>query len=1449
MEINGKRDVLTPLQRAVYTIKEIRAKLDKAERKQSEPIAVIGMGCRFPGGADNPDDFWSMLNNGIDAITEVPLSRWNIDALYDSNPDAAGKMYSRYGGFLRDIESFDPEFFGISPREAVSMDPQQRLLLEVSWEALEHAGQVPEKLKNSNTGVFVGIGQNDYSHLKLYSVPLEQIGTYDGTGNGFCFASGRLSYVFGLNGPNLAIDTACSSSLVAIHLACQSLRIQECDLAVVGAVQLMASPQISVFLSRIQALSPDGRCKAFDASANGFGRSEGCGVVILKRLSDAIVDRNNIVAVIRGSAINHDGPSSGLTVPNELAQEKLIRQAIKNAKVKPDQVDYIETHGTGTALGDPIEANALQTIFSQDRTSDYPLVVGSVKTNLGHLEAAAGMASLIKVLLSLQHEEIPPHLHFQALNPHISWDGFPVHIPTDHMSWLRGERTRIAGISSFGMSGTNAHVVIEEAPELPSKHETSGSDQDRPLHLITLSAKTDTILKQIAQKYKDYLSAYPDLKIEDIGFSANTGRSHFPCRAGILAASSKQLKENLARLCSGQHEKSILLRHIQENRRPKVVFLFTGQGSQYVNMGKELYETHLHFRKNIDYCDEVLRSHLGISILEVLYPKEGDSDREQSASVIDKTIYTQAALFVLEYALAQLWRSWGIEPEALIGHSLGEYVAATVAGVFSLDDGLFLVASRARLMQSLKQDGAMAAVFADENRVAQALKPYEQDVSLASINGPKNVVISGRRRSVEAMLIDLKKENINAVSLNVSHAFHSPLMEPMLEAFENIAKEVDYASPKIPIISNYTGEIISDDIATPAYWCTHIRYPVRFASSIEVLFQKGYDVFLEVGPKPVLLGIARYIEEKRKNDGQGLQTSKALWLPSLRQNRSDWQQMLTSLAELYGRGVKIDWHGFDQCYPRRQLVLPTYPFQRNRYWVEQKDAQRHRKTFRGFWDKKKEINPLLGKHILSAMKEIQFESVTSQDCPAFLTDHRVLNAVVFPATGYIEIALSAGEKVLRSKELVIEGFEIHQPLIFKDRQDHLVQTILSLDQKSGYVFNIFSLTLLEDNSMDSTFALHASGKIFLRDHLASPLRDNALVSPSQSLHTVSIDSFYKRFQEQGIDYGPSFRTVALLRRSDEEAFGHVELQEAKGIDSKDYTVHPTLIDGCLQVIGGIFNESPGNDPFLPVSIERIYFIHQPATQLRAKAVVRSPRESIQETVTADLTVHRPEGLIVAAFEGVLLKRAQRKALVGIREDPLKQWLYEVQWQHKPYQAEMAGPETEVSKGLWIILCDKQGIGKILASALAQKGELCQLVIPGSAYCRIDDHTIEVNTGQPGDFKRLLEDMSTPGVEALKGVLYLWSLDATDAPDLSVDRLNEDIEHSCQSALYLVQALFGASHPRTLRFSFVTRGVHPIGEEYRNAPGVSQSLLWGMRNVIAQEHPELFWNIMGRFMNP
>ncbi len=890
------------------------ASVAKGRRETSaEPVAIVGLGCRFPGAAD-VDAFWQLLREGRDAIGHVPADRWDADAWFDEDVEAPGKMYTRAGGFLDQVDQFDPQFFNIAPREAVGIDPQQRLLLEVCWETLEHAGQSAAALAGTETGVFVGIGSGDYGQLQQRLGQVAAVDSYTGTGTLNSIAAGRLAFVLGVHGPCLSIDTACSSSLAAVHLAVQSLRRGECRAALAGGVHLMLDPVPTVTLCKLNALSREGRCRTFDESADGYVRGEGCGILLLKRLSDAVDDGDRIWAVIRGSAVNHDGRTNGLTAPHGPSQEALLQAALADAAVAPGDVGYLEAHGTGTPLGDPIEVNAAAAVLAAERTS--PLLLGSVKANIGHLEAAAGIAGLIKSVLALSHGEIPGQLHFETPNALVRWDKLPLTVPTNTAPWPASARRRIAGVSSFGFSGTNAHVVLEEAPAV----EPAATQSDRPLHLLTLSARTPDALRELALRYEQRL-ADPSDALADICYTANTGRAHLRHRLAIVAADAQEARERLADFAADRRAAGVTSGEVDERAAPKLAMLFPGQGAQFADMGRGLYEAHPVFRRTIDQCDEIANDQLGVSLRSKLYAEQG------AASSLDSTADTQLALFAVEYATYQLWRSWGIEPTLVVGHSLGEYAAACVAGVFSLENGLRLVATRGRLMQALPAGGMMTAVTADERTVTEAIKSSGGEVAIAAVNGPKQVVVSGHTSAVEPLVKQFAAQSIKTQPLKVSHAFHSPLMEPMLAEFEVACRTVSFSSPSMMIVSNVHGRVVSQEMAAADYWLDQIRRPVRFADCVREIDRLGADAYLEVGPQTTLVALARQCLTGSETD--------TLWLPSLRRGREDWTTMLEGLAQLYAAGVEVDWRGFEDEFPRRKVTLPTYPFQRRRYWFDE----------------------------------------------------------------------------------------------------------------------------------------------------------------------------------------------------------------------------------------------------------------------------------------------------------------------------------------------------------------------------------------------------------------------------------------------------------------------------------------------------------------------------------
>lgn len=880
-----------------------------ARAETHEAIAIVGMGCRFPG-ARNPREFWRVLENGRDCIGRVPAGRFGSDSELD-DPRLA------WGGFLDGVDEFDAEFFGLAPREVAHMDPQQRLLLEVAWETLEDAGCNPRELSGTATGVFVGISGSDY--LRLLTARAENLDPYVGTGNATSIAANRLSYLLDLRGPSLAIDTACSSSLVALHLACRSLRSGECRTALAGGVNLILSPHISRVFTQAGMLAADGRCKTFAAGADGYVRGEGCGMALLKRLSDAQADGDRILAVIRGSAVNQDGRSNGLTAPNGPAQEAVIRAALSDAGVSPLDINYVEAHGTGTELGDPIEVQAMGAVLCPGRPRERALQIGSVKTNIGHLESAAGIAGLIKLVLSLQARRFPAHLHFEHANPLISWDTLALQVADRNCEWATGGRLRLAGLSSFGFGGTNAHVIVEEAPEQP----VATYPVERPVHVLAISARSEESLHKRAAALADQLEREAAVNLADVCYTSVAGRAHFEHRLAAVAGNAAEAITALRSHVDKNPAANVWAGRATRGHVPRVAFLFTGQGSQYAGMGRQLFETQPAYRDALTRCDQVFRDACGKSLLDLIHAETGS----EQARMLDRTLYAQPALFALEWALAQMWRAWGVTPAAVMGHSLGEYVAACVAGVFTMEEGLKLVAERARLMDSAPGCGSMLAVFAGMDQLQPLLEPAQ--MSIAAINGDREIVVSGETGAIERFAKRLDAAGVTAHPLRVSHAFHSKLMEPILPAFREAAERVQFKSPVLPVVSNLFGEVVSDDrIANADYWVRHVREPVRFAAGVRAVVDHGVRAFVELGPQPVLSSLGQ----------RAAGNESVVWLPSLRRGVDDWKTLGGSVAKLYTCGVELDWRGFDSGYSRRKVSLPTYPFQRQRYWFEDRES-------------------------------------------------------------------------------------------------------------------------------------------------------------------------------------------------------------------------------------------------------------------------------------------------------------------------------------------------------------------------------------------------------------------------------------------------------------------------------------------------------------------------------
>jgi acyl transferase domain-containing protein/surfactin synthase thioesterase subunit len=1176
----------------------------------SAGVAIVGIACRFPGAADH-SEFWRNLCEGVESISA--LSDQDLLSAGVPGDVLRNPSYVKTAALLPDIDQFDAAFFEYSPEEARLMDPQQRLLLEVAWETFEDAGEAVGSSAKP-IGVFTGVGGVVSSYLvdRLpFSADLPgSTGNLTHLGNDKDFPSTRISYKLNLIGPSINVQTACSTSLVAVHLACQAILAGECDMALAGASTVRVPQRVGYMSVKGGILSPDGHCRAFDADAQGTIFGSGVGAVLLKELAAAVADGNHIYAVIRGSAINNDGADKvSYTASSAAGQARAMIEALHMADVSADDIAYVECHGTGTVIGDPLEIDALTRAFRTRTERRAFCAIGSVKTNIGHLEQTAGLAALIKTALALKHGKIPPSLNFQKPNPKIDFAASPFFVNTQCRDWPTGNRRRLGAVNSLGLGGTNAFVVLEEPPAAAER--TVATE----LGLFTLSARTHAALRASIERHLSLLTR-DQTPVPDICFTSTSGRTHFPVRFAAVVGSKEQLREALAlEAANGATPRP--------TRERRLAFLFSGQASQYARMGAQLYRHQPVFRQEVDRCAEIVGNKLGRPLTDVLLRDDADS------ILIDETAYTQPALFALQAGLIALWRSWGIVPDAVLGHSVGEFAAAYCAGVYTLEQVLGLLVERARLMQALPRDGAMAAVFSDQRTVTASIEQLDRaDIAIAALNGPQNTVISGARDAVTALIARFDRRGIRCQLLNVSHAFHSPLMRPAAAEFGRIAARVRGHSPKIAWLSTVSAKPMQKPPGD-RYWRDHALNAVRFVDGMRALDQTGVSDFLEIGPGNTLLALGR----------QSVNDNAKTWLASL-SKRGEMNEILTSLGELYRRGYEVDWDGFNRPYPCRRVSLPTYPFERRRFWIEADAPARSTGLL---------SNDLTGVRLRSALPDAQFESTYSLQRLSYLNDHRIYGMPVLPTTVGLAALRDAARQYFSSDSVEIANLQYREAMVLPESGERVVQSILTPLDDSTAELRFASIGTNDADTWRTHMVGLARKEKSERNGQTLPLQLDQVTQ--RCVSSLATDRYYATLRALGLEYGASFRAIEMMRRGKAEILTRVRLLPHLSVEGQS-GLHPAFLDACLHLYPALVDaygdfteaiEEPRRT-YLPVGVERFRCAGVPAREVWAHGVRRQSGSRDSEIVTIDIAICKDDGQFVAAIEGLSLKRLSPEAL-------------------------------------------------------------------------------------------------------------------------------------------------------------------------------------------------------------
>lgn len=1383
-----------------------------------EPLAIVGIGCHFPGGANSPQAFWDLLCNGVDATREVPADRWEVRKFYDPETKKSGKMNTYRGGYLDRLDQFDAQFFGISPREAMWLDPQQRLLLQVTWEALEDAGLVADRLSGSNTGVFIGGFTLDYQLLQNYGVYSRyELQTHSATGMMMTILANRISYIFNFRGPSMAIDTACSGSLVATHLACQSIWNGECSLAVAGGVNAMIAPTMTIAESKAGFLSPDGRSKTFDSSANGYARGEGAGVVLIKPLSLAQADGDPIYALIRGTAVTQDGHTTGITVPNPEAQEAAMRLAYERAGVLPKQIQYVEAHGTGTPVGDPLEARAIGTVVSSGRPKDEQCLVGSVKTNIGHLEAAAGVAGLTKTALALKHRQIPPHLHLHNPSPDIHFDELQLRVPTTLENWPVSEGPALAGVNSFGFGGTNAHVVLQEAPALPMRS-TSLARAERP-YLLPLSARSAEALRAVAESYRDFLNKTGE-QFQDIVYSASQRRSHHDYRLALTVHSKAEAVANLeAYLADEPRAGTTSGRTPPGGGRPQIAFVCSGMGPQWWAMGRDLLENEPVFRASVERCSIELQRYTGWSLLEAFTATEENS-RMAEAEV------AEPANFALQIGLAALWRSWGIEPDAFIGHSTGEFAAHYLAGALSFEDAVKLVYHHSRLQQRNTGSGRMLAIGMSYETLSKAVLGEDDPVSVAAINSPTSVTISGDIGVLESYARQLETFQVFHRFLHGNIPYHSQFVEALREELFASLSDLQPQHASLPLYSTVTGTRIDGSGVNASYWWQNARSTVLFSSALGQMIQDGYTTFIELAPHPVL---AQPMIELLAEQGQ-----EGSVLPSLRRHEEDRSLMLGSLGALYTQGYPVDWQKLPE-HSGHFVRLPLYSWQFKSYWTESLEA--HEDKFLT------QIHPLLGQRMGAAYPTWELE--VSPRLLSYLADHRIQESVLLPGAAFAEMALAAAREVFGENVYAVEELTFRKTLFLPDVSDPRVQIVL--DPQRATV-EIYSYT--PTASGDARWSLHSTARVRLSSASEGRTRLDFNALQQNCTAETTREEFYQLSQQMGFQYGPAFQAIEHVKTGPNMALALLQVPTAVESELTEYGFHPSMLDAAFQVLLTATrslettSDKSASTPYLPVGVDRIRIFARPVAQMQVYARLVKADDRV---VIGDIEVTDMDGNVLAEIAGF---RAQSlDASMSQTLDRIDQGLYELEWQplsrsaEPEESAEGDAPtgEDPTQGGGWLIFADKTGVATELSKQLEQQGIDVVTIArsDSSELVQQDTRHYALNPAQSAQFQQLFAALSANDQVSFSRVVHLWSLDSAFTETAPLAVLEQDQVAGSLSVMYMMQSLSQSGWSPVPRVWLITREAQAVGEQSRPL-AVAQSPIWGLGRVIGhQEFPGMW----------